>query len=349
MRKSVTEVTVETERVVKIRSRQAPFQSWCPQCDRQVMWVGPDEAGAAAGVDLGALYRGIQEGVVHCRETTGSAFRVCLNSLLARRPTSPPRDEGWGDGDPSPIPDVRRTREEREGDPEGPFTMPAVTALAPRSQALPDAARSHSPAWREKAWKLGEESFNRLLLSLDPSREAAGRQYTRLHHKLSKFFECRGCVSPEDLADETINRVARWGERGERIRASDPAVFFFGVAKNVLREYQCTSGRESARLDCIPPSRHPSEEPQVTGREDALALEQLLSCLDACLNGLPAESRERILGYYQGEGRVRAENRKRLADQLGITVNALAIKAHRTRERLERAVTDRLGDPPSLK
>src|SRR4051794_6059062 len=52
-------------------------------------------------------------------------------------------------------------------------------------------------------------AFNELLSWLDPDPEAAGRQYELIRQKLITLFTCRRCMFPEDLADETINRVTR--------------------------------------------------------------------------------------------------------------------------------------------
>ncbi|MBL8114745.1 MAG: hypothetical protein JNK60_17825, partial [Acidobacteria bacterium] len=46
-----------------------------------------------------------------------------------------------------------------------------------------------------------------------------------------------------------------------------------------------------------------------------------------------------LLRYYQGDGASRIENRKALADELHVPMNALRIRVHRLRERLERCVT----------
>ena len=56
-----------------------------------------------------------------------------------------------------------------------------------------------------KDWILTQESFDALLNWLDPRREEAGQKYEDIRLRLIKIFTCRGCLEPEDLADETIN------------------------------------------------------------------------------------------------------------------------------------------------
>ena len=91
---------------------------------------------------------------------------------------------------------------------------------------------------RKKDWVLTKEALDKLLACLDQNREQAASRYEIIRRKLMKYFECRGCCSPEDLADETINRVARRIYEGKEIWTSEPANYFYGVARNVLKEYR---------------------------------------------------------------------------------------------------------------
>ena len=63
-----------------------------------------------------------------------------------------------------------------------------------------------------------------------------------------------------------------------------------------------------------------------------------LACLEYCLQQLSAENRRIIINYYQGEKGERIKNRKLMAEQLGIPANALRIRVHRIREKLEQSV-----------
>src|SRR5215468_5171263 len=79
-------------------------------------------------------------------------------------------------------------------------------------------------------------SFESLLAHLGPDREIAGRAYIELRRALFMFFAARGVVSPDEMTDETINRVARRLSEGKRIMTESPANYFYGVARNVWRE-----------------------------------------------------------------------------------------------------------------
>ena len=73
----------------------------------------------------------------------------------------------------------------------------------------------------KKEWQLSQATFDRLLHWLDPEPTQAGAKYERIRHKLVKIFVYRGSNIPEDLADETINRVAERNEISAKIAKID--------------------------------------------------------------------------------------------------------------------------------
>jgi DNA-directed RNA polymerase specialized sigma24 family protein len=58
-------------------------------------------------------------------------------------------------------------------------------------------------------------------------------------------------------------------------------------------------------------------------------------CFDECLERLREKERTLILDYYQEEGHAKIENHKEMAARMGIPLNALRIRVHRIRVRLE--------------
>jgi len=203
------------------------------------------------------------------------------------------------------------------------------------------------PASRKKDWILSQEAFDRLLARLDPDPARAGQQYESIRHGLITFFECRGRSFPEDHADETINRVARRLMEGKEIYAGHPADYFYGVARNVLKEQW--SAPSAASLDSSSGSvPHPSHNPEeIREREwQRQRDEQRLECLERCLQELSSKDRDLIVAYYQGETSVKVRNRKQLAERLAIPLNALRIRALRIREKLEACVAHGLDRAP---
>ena len=66
----------------------------------------------------------------------------------------------------------------------------------------------------------------------------------------------------------------------------------------------------------------------------------MLDCLERCTAQLEPTSREIIPGYYFGRERAKIENRRALAQSLGISTNALTIRACRIRDKLEVCVRE---------
>lgn len=184
------------------------------------------------------------------------------------------------------------------------------------------------------------DAFERLLGVLDPDRERAAEAYETLRQKLVRFFEWRGAGVPQDLADRVVDRVSRKLAEGETIREK-PSAYFYGVARNILREHWDEKKRERAALRALP-----REDP--SGNPDPV-LEQRLRCLERCLDALSAENRGLITRYYHGETRRKIENRKNLAGSLAIPLNALRIRACRLREKIERCVVECLKRPGATK
>lgn len=181
-------------------------------------------------------------------------------------------------------------------------------------------------------WELTPEALASLLSYLGDDQEEAGRHYELVRKRLIRIFAWRGWEQPEELADETFNRVAHKLAGGLEIEAEDPLRFFCGVAYRVAKEVQRGRQREReslAEVRHLPP-------PAAADPES----EERMTCLDDCLDQVGERQREMILRYHAGVGRERIDGRRALADELGVPLNALRIRAHRLRESLERCVRD---------
>src|SRR5262245_28671140 len=86
---------------------------------------------------------------------------------------------------------------------------------------------------REK-WCLTQEAFDGLLALLAPDRDRAAKTYLETRRNLVRLFEWRGCSTPDEYADEAINRCARKIAAGEQIR--DLTTYCMGIARMLLRE-----------------------------------------------------------------------------------------------------------------
>lgn len=93
----------------------------------------------------------------------------------------------------------------------------------------------HKRTVDEKESAFTQESFDKLLAWLHPDREQAGQRYEDIRRKLIKLFLSRGCNQPEELTDETINRVAQKIDKILEEYVGDPEYYFFAVARRVCR------------------------------------------------------------------------------------------------------------------
>jgi DNA-directed RNA polymerase specialized sigma24 family protein len=184
-------------------------------------------------------------------------------------------------------------------------------------------------------WALTQEAFDRLLGWLDPDAAAAARKYEQTRRSLLKFFEVRRCVSAEEQVDRVIDRVARRVSEGVEVYAANPFLYFHGVALNVFQEYL---RKQIAPMDV--PVPHP---------EDSARMQQRLECMEACLDGLPPETRRMMVDYCTVDKASKKRTREVLAERLGMSVNSLRIRVHRVREQLERCVTICLSPPVETK
>ena len=199
--------------------------------------------------------------------------------------------------------------------------------------------------FHEKNWALTQEAFDNLLACLNSNREAAALKYEKIRNKLIMFFEYRGCFCAAECADITINRVAKNISEGKEIYAKEPLSYFLGVAHRVLKEYWDIKPKIPTPLDTLNPASEPSQNPHEMEQKETerLLLDRQIKCLEDCLEELPEGSHELIIDYYYGETDVKIQNRKRLAKEHGIKINALRIKAFRIREKLEACVSTCLG------
>jgi DNA-directed RNA polymerase specialized sigma24 family protein len=185
---------------------------------------------------------------------------------------------------------------------------------------------------RRVGWQLSGPALERFLRALDPDAEAGAERYEVLRSKLTRFFEWRGCAFPEDHADETINRVIRKLDEGGEIR--DPGAYCYGVARLVLLEAVKRQGRQQDALHEYQRTIPDPDEDDAEGR---------LACLRRCLDSLPVAHRDLVREYYRADGPERPAVRQRLADTLGIGINALRIRAFRLTDKLHACMTGCLG------
>lgn len=179
---------------------------------------------------------------------------------------------------------------------------------------------------------LAQGCFDRLLDWLAPDREQAAMRYEEIRRKLIQIFEARGCSAPDELADQTFDRVCDKVQEIAWNYTGDPARYFYGVAQKIHLE----SLRRKPRSRFVPP---PNQGPEI---------EREYQCLEDCMARLPEKTRLMVLDYYSEEKRALIEKRKAMAERLGINAAALRLRMQRVREDLRKCVKECMSRNPIM-
>jgi hypothetical protein len=118
------------------------------------------------------------------------------------------------------------------------------------------AAQEHLPGYvtGKRGWRLSEPAFQGLLHWLDEGVDSQGGKYLEMRRRLTNYFDRHNCACPDDLADETLNRVARRIEEEGELDATPPARYCYITAKFVLLERGRESREGPLSLDALAPA-----------------------------------------------------------------------------------------------
>jgi DNA-directed RNA polymerase specialized sigma24 family protein len=181
-----------------------------------------------------------------------------------------------------------------------------------------------------------QERFDELLAWLDSDRDGAGYKYEEIRRSLVKIFAWRKCSDAEGMADATINIVAQKACQLRLTYEGKPHLYFYGVARNLIREYQ------NSRMSLVALDDVDTTDISVIDDTDD-EVEQVDACLRECLDSLDLKDRELVLAYYQKDGQAKIDLRKILAQDRGIDTNALRVRMHRIRGILAQCIERRLN------
>jgi DNA-directed RNA polymerase specialized sigma24 family protein len=190
-----------------------------------------------------------------------------------------------------------------------------------------------------KGWTPTKDAFRQFLGWLDEGVDSSGERYLEMRRRLVLYFDRKNCQAPDELADETLSRVAGKLQEQGTITDLSPAHYCYVVAKFVFLEDLRRPERKQKSLEQLGVASNMRHEHPLPGSQVVIEnKEKLLDCLERCLADLAADDRELILDYYQGDGRTKIESRRRLAERLGLSANALSIRACRIRSKVEACV-----------
>ena len=198
-------------------------------------------------------------------------------------------------------------------------------------------------AVQKKDWSLTAHVFHRLLTWLDEGTNSDGQRYLEMRRRLVVYFDRKNCSAPDELADETLNRVARRLDEEDVIESETPARYCYIVARFVFMEHLRGAQQANALRDEMWRASLGNDLVLSGADNDQGIKDKMLNCLEQCGDKLEPLNRVVIIRYYFGKGRVKIENRRALAEELGITQNALTIRACRIRDKLEDCVRRCVG------
>jgi DNA-directed RNA polymerase specialized sigma24 family protein len=185
---------------------------------------------------------------------------------------------------------------------------------------------------RASSHLLRSAQFEELLRRLDPNRDQAGELYETLRRRLIKFFEWNSCSPAEDLADETLDRVA---QKLTVEAIHDLHAFAAGVAKRVRQEAYKQAGR-SVQVPDLPNQenffqdlRNPEQimQEKVEGQRRS-------NCLRVCMQRMADQDRALFVTYHTAATE-RRQHRLEMARESGLTIGTLRVRINRLRDELE--------------
>jgi DNA-directed RNA polymerase specialized sigma24 family protein len=191
-----------------------------------------------------------------------------------------------------------------------------------------------------KAEEISEGAFGRFLTWLDDGVGTEGVSYVEMRKRLLSYFDRKNCRSPDELADETLSRVARRLEEEGQIKTESPAKYCYTVGRYVFLEDLRNRENRNVSLDDNNARSKAVAVVDPDLADEKELKEKMLSCLEKCVAKLDPPNREMIIRYYYGVEREKIENRRSIAASLNISVNALSIRACRVRNKLEACVNE---------
>jgi DNA-directed RNA polymerase specialized sigma24 family protein len=165
-----------------------------------------------------------------------------------------------------------------------------------------------------------ETGAKQFLAALDDDPVRAEEKCARLREKMVFYFRKNHATSPEDLAQEVFLRARNRLDEGQVIYAEQPESYFYGIARNLLRE------------DWKRVARQPGELPEdiTDGSRDVKRIERQVILQD-CLQHLETEELVFLKRYiHEGAGKA--------AQACGVTTNAASIRFHRLVAKLRDSV-----------
>jgi RNA polymerase sigma factor (sigma-70 family) len=195
----------------------------------------------------------------------------------------------------------------------------------PQSEPPEESTQSTDDASSSYKWVPTEETLKKLIAAFSENPEKAAQGYELARSKLIRYFERHVGAVSERCADEALDRAMRRIDEGKQI--SNLMAYLYKIASNIVFEMHREDEIIRKAVKTLPtltlsPKLDDEDSPKQT-------------CFDECLEQLPEKDRTLIVEYYEEEGHTKIVHHKQMAARLGIQLNALRIRVHRIRVRLE--------------
>lgn len=181
------------------------------------------------------------------------------------------------------------------------------------------------------------DPYTIFLSLLSPDRDVAENKFRDIRRRLARMLDFRGCACSYELADDAILDFVCYLQNRDRPFKGDPIAYLNTVAYNLYLAH--------LNKQFLPLPDDISEWPQARG-DDAKGKEELHKCLDRCLEELSPKDSDLILKYYRWDKQAKIDFRKEVAKEMGISANALKIKAYHIRKALGACIEECLGLRP---
>lgn len=182
------------------------------------------------------------------------------------------------------------------------------------------------------------DPFAALLRHLSQGSEPGEAVYEKLRMRLIAFLRLHLPAEADELADLTLDRLAQRVASGTAIQ--NVHSYALGIARMVVFEARARFAREQSSVEEAAYLQQALTPDPDTAGPDPEATD---AALRGCLEKLGAPAAELILEYYVDSGSNRIEARRRLAQRLGLSLNALRNRALRVRAALEACVREKLA------
>lgn len=187
-------------------------------------------------------------------------------------------------------------------------------------------------AGKMESIEASREDFKRFLARLDPDPVRAWEVYAQLRLALLAYFQHNRCGDCQQLADETLDRIAK---KPANYQIANVTELAFGVARNVRREL----ARKAALQRNLAGAGEEELEHKGTNPEDTIVsqidMARKLACLRKCMSALLPEERQLFEQYHSEESEALDEQRQQLAKAFGVSPATLRMRISRIRKRLE--------------